>query len=205
MPSTPTRDRLAWLAIAATLLLVAWFSLRRVENGNLFLIRLPFDRDPYALEIHDATVTAHAWLWPALAFLAIGAAAIAARNTAFRQPARRTGFSRSPVEATRILWQRLRDLVSQHPRFCAVFAAACTADFLSTLYFFHTRRIDDELHPGIKLFTYAYGLSIGCLAGKAIQALLALSLCAVFPKAARTVLPILIIAYAAAAVWNLIS
>ena len=91
-----------------------------------------------------------------------------------------------------------------HPRLCALFAVACIADFVSTLVYFRTHRIDDELHPGIKLFTYAYGLSIGCLIGKAVQVLLSLILCAVYSKIARAILIVLIAAYAAAAVWNLV-
>ena len=77
------------------------------------------------------------------------------------------------------------------------------ADFVSTVVYFYSHRIDDELHPGIKLVTYAYGLSLGCLVGKAIQACLALMLCAAFPKIARPILVVLIVAYAAAAAWNL--
>jgi hypothetical protein len=181
----------AWLLLGTITLTAAWFALDRVQNGRLFLIRLPFDREPLAAERDDAARAAQTWKIPALAFLAVAACAIAASA--------RSG----PAEAARRLWERLRGFFRTHRWLCALFIIACTADFLSTAHYFHAHRVDDELHPAIKLVTYAFGLSIGCLLAKLIQALLALAICALFPKIARPVLVILIIAYSAATTWNL--
>ena len=185
------QNQLAWLAVAGSLVLVAWWSLNRVQHEKLFLFPLPFDRAPFAVEIHDATSVARTWTIPALVFLAVATTAVA-------------GHERTSPVAAAIGWvRRLRELLRMHPKLCVVFAVASLADFISTAIYFHWHRIDDELHPGIKLVTYAFGLSLGCLAGKGIQALLALAIGAVFPKMARPILIVLIVAYGAAAVWNL--
>ena len=84
-----------------------------------------------------------------------------------------------------------------------MFVLASLADFLSTIWFFHTGRIDDELHPAIKLFAYAFGPSIGALLGKGLQAFLALWVCSAFPKFGRPLLIVLAVAYSVAAVWNM--
>lgn len=127
---------------------------------------------------------------PALAFLAIAASAVAG--------AAHTG----PFKAAHRFWHRLAALWQAHPWLCRLFLAACIADFLSTARYFHAHRIDDELHPGIKLVTYAFGLSVGCLLGKLIQALLAAGICSLVGKLDRPLLVVLIIAYDSAAIWN---
>lgn len=185
------RNQSAWLAVAGSLLLTAWWSLNRVQNEKLFLFPLPFDRSPFAVEIKDASTAARTWTIPALMFLAIATAAVAIHE--------RT----SPVTAAIGFGRRMRELFHRHAKLCALFAVASVADFISTTVYFHLHRIDDELHPGIKLVTYAFGLSIGCLAGKTIQAVLALTLGAIFPRFARPSLIVLIVAYGAATAWNL--
>jgi hypothetical protein len=186
------RHHFAWLIVAGCLVLIAWLSLNRVQNEKLFLFPLPFDRAPFAAEVRDASAAARTWMIPALVFLAVIVAAIA------------TSVRAGPVEAARRLWQRLSAVLHLYPKLCGLFAAASSADFVSTALYFHSHRIDDELHPGIKLVTYAYGLSVGCFLGKAIQAILALTVCAAFPEIARPTLFVLIVAYAAAAAWNLL-
>jgi hypothetical protein len=187
-----TRHQLAWLLIAAGIVAIAWFPLNRVENAKLFLFALPFDRNPFSVEFSDAAAAARTWKIPALVFLAVVTAAIALTE--------RSG----PVDAVRQHWHRVRGLLQLHPRLSLLLALASAADFVSTLLHFQNHRIDDELHPGIKLVTYAFGLSLGCLIGKAIQAVLALLIGASFPKVARPTLVILIVAYTSAAVWNLL-
>ena len=191
MASKIIRHRIAWASASGIVLLGAWLSLRGLQYEKLFLIQLPWDRAPLAFEVRDAADAAQTWMWPTLIFLAVALTAITASEPA------------GPVTAGRKLGRRLRELLRLHPRLCSIFAAACVADFVSTLMYFHSHRIDDELHPGIKLFTYAYGLSIGCLVGKAVQALLALIICAIFPTHSRAILVTLLVAYVAAAVWNL--
>ncbi len=191
MASKVTRHRLEWAVLAGVVLLVAWLSLRRLQHEKLFLIRLPWDRAPLTFELHDAADAARTWMWPALIFLVVALTTIAATE------------QHGPLAAAVKLWRRLGHLFRLHPRLCGLFAVACGADCISTLVYFHSHRIDDELHPGIKLFTYAYGLSIGCFAGKAMQALLALVLCAAYPRISRPILIVLIAAYTFASIWNL--
>lgn len=185
------RNQLTWIAVGCCLWLTAWFSLDRVRNEKLFLFPLPFDRAAFAVEIHDASTAARTWTIPALVFLFVATAATA------------VSVRDDPVEATGKFCRRLRSQFQLHPKLCWLFAVASVGDFISTALYFHFHRIDDELHPGIKLVTYAYGLSIGCLIGKFIQALLAFIMCAAFPNIARSILIVLIVAYGTAAPWNL--
>ena len=138
------RDQFAWLTLAGVLLLVAWLTLDRVQNEKLFLFALPFDRAPFAVEVSDASAATRIWTIPALAFLAVANVAVAVSQ--------RVG----PIESVRRHWPRVCALVERHPGLCVLFGVASAADFVSTLMYFHSHRIDDELHPGIKLVTYAY-------------------------------------------------
>jgi hypothetical protein len=190
MASTATRNRLNWLAIACLVLLAAWMSLRRVQQGDLFLFRLPIDRQPLDLEKQDAAAAARTWTIPALSFLAVTAIATLA--------VARTG----PFDSARHLRCRLSSLVRTHTIVFALFLLACLADFLSTLWYFHEYSVEDELHPAIKLVTYAWGLSVGCAAAKMIQAALVLLVCTSIPRIARLVLVLTTAGYAVAAAWN---
>jgi hypothetical protein len=185
------RHRLAWLALCAILLLAAWKSLDLVQQGRLFLICLPFDREPSSLEIRDAVTRARQWTLPALLFLGIASLVIVLTV--------RTG----PTDALREIMRKVRELSHMQAALCAVFAFACAADLLSTLWYFHRYSLEDELHPGIKLVTFAWGLTVGCLAAKGIQASLVLLVCTLFPKIARPILIVTTVAYFAAAIWNL--
>ena len=51
------------------------------------------------------------------------------------------------------------------------FGLAVAADLVTTIYFFHVKGIIYELHPGVRLFGYAYGRTVGPILGKAVQAL----------------------------------
>jgi hypothetical protein len=181
----------AWFLVASIVLGLAGFTLARVRNQQLFLLRLPFDRAPFSAEIRVASQTARTWMFPALLFLAIAIAAVA------------VGSGRNPIAFAGTIGDHFRILWRTYPRICGLFLLACLADLISTVHYFHAYRIDDELHPGIKLVTYAFGLSIGCLIGKTIQAVLGLSICAFLPRIARPVLVALTLTYTAAMAWNL--
>jgi uncharacterized membrane protein len=168
-------------------------SLNRVRHGELFLFRLPIDRKPLTFELHDAAASAAFWTGPALVFLGVASVALA-------------GTVRiSPWKSVEEICSRVTRMFRSSPVLCGLFTVACLADLISTWLFFRAHRIDDELHPGIKLMTYAYGLSVGCVIGKAVQGLLAVLLCVAFPNGARAILIVLTIAYCAAAVWNIVA
>jgi hypothetical protein len=190
MVSSPTRNRLNWLAIACLVILAAWVSLRRVQEGELFLFRLPIDREPFDFELQDASATARIWNLPALLFLAVAALATLAVVRA------------GPLESARSLRRRLGSHIKAHAILCPLFFLACLADLVSTLWYFHEYSVEDELHPGIKLVTYAWGLSVGCAAAKLIQAVLVLLVCTLVPRIARLVLVFATVGYAVAAAWN---
>jgi hypothetical protein len=191
MTMTSNRNRLAWLAIATVVVLGAWLSLQRVQEERLFLVRLPFDRVPLDVECRDAAASARRWTFPALLFLTItGVATIASVQV-------------GPLHAFEDSRRKMRALVHAHSVLSSLFALACLSDFLSTLWYFHQYSLEDELHPGIKLVTYAWGLTVGCLAAKLIQGSLVLFVCAVFPRISRPTLIVTTIAYVFAAFWNL--
>jgi len=184
------RNRLAWLVIALTIFWAAWLSLKRVESGDLFLLALPFDSAPYELEVSDAVTSARQWTVPALAFLAAASLAIL------------SSVRPGPIDAIHVLRSRCWQLLEAHRRLCLVFVLACVADYLSTVCYFHEFGITDEMHPGIKLITYAWGRSVGCLIAKVIQGGLVLLVCVLFPRFARAILLFAIVGYAGAAIWN---
>ena len=191
MPVTPIRIRLSWLTLACAVIFAAWISLHRLEQRKLFVVHLPFARQPLDVEIQDAATTARRWIRPALVFLTI--ASMAVISTA----------SVGPWDAVLRLRRRLGELFRARRVLCSLFSVACVADFLSTLWYFHEYGLHDELHPGIKLVTYAWGPSVGCLAAKSIQAALVLLVCVLFPRFARVVLIAVTLAYVGAAIWNL--
>jgi hypothetical protein len=185
------RNRLAWLALCAIVLLAAWISLDLVQRGRIFLIRLPFDREPSSVEVRHAVARARQWSLPALLFLSIASFAVV------------LSVRKGPIDALYDVIRRLGELIRMRAVLSSLFALACLADLLSTLWYFHKYGLEDELHPGIKLVTFAWGLTVGCLVAKGIHASLVLLVCALFPKIARPVLIVTTIAYSAAAAWNL--
>ena len=123
------------------LMVVAFFEIQRVEYGNLFVTALPWEDTPSTVETLDAAATARMYLVPALLFLGmIGMVVSFLAPRAIRQRAK--------------LPTAWRPLV-------ILFLLAVTADLATTLWFFHSRGIDHELHPGVRLFGYAYGRTVG--------------------------------------------
>lgn len=54
---------------------------------------------------------------------------------------------------------------------CVVlFCAASMTDLATTLAFFHRKTIELEVHPGIRLVSYAYGRTMGPILAKSFQA-----------------------------------
>lgn len=79
---------------------------------------------------------------------------------------------------------------------------ACLVDLLTTWLYAQKYSHVDELHPGIKLVTYAYGLTVGIAIAKLIQASLVLIVAAALPRAARGLMWLTTLAYLVAATWN---
>ena len=87
-----------------------------------------------------------------------------------------------------------------------VFAIAVLADLITTVRFFHSKGIVFELHPGIRLFGYAYGRSVGPVLGKSVQALGLLAVaCLLSPRGANGLLIIASAAGGLAAIHNLVN
>ena len=84
-----------------------------------------------------------------------------------------------------------------------VFLLSVGADMVTTLWFFHDGGIDLELHPGIRLFGYAYGRSAGPILGKAVQAIGVAGVACVSGRIGSLLLGTVTCLYVFAAVYNI--
>lgn len=184
------RGSLRWLPGIALILFAAGFLLHRVHSGQLFIVSFPWDREPAVFEVQDAQATARMWFNPALLFLFIGGTTVALTSRS------------TPLVACRLLTQKIAALVRAQAWLVAFFAMACLLDFYTTWAYALRFQLEDELHPGIKLVTYALGITVGVAVGKAIQAGLMLAIAALWPRACRVLLLFATVGYFAAAAWN---
>mgnify|MGYP006240355203 CR=1 FL=1 len=95
--------------------------------------------------------------------------------------------------------------ISANPKMCGIFFVCALADLLSTLLFFSSGNIDHEFHPGIKLFAYAYGRTVGIVLGKAFQVFLAFAISMNAPKLFKPILIIGSIGYLMAGIHNFLT
>lgn len=133
-----------------TLMLLARFQLQQVAAGHLFLFSMPWDAPPSAIELIDAKLSVAETQTAAVVVVAVIALVL---------------MITGPVATKRLREQKLFSRSLQ-----IVFAVAVCADMFSTVWFFHVQGIDFEFHPAIRLFGYAYGRTMGPIAGKLIQA-----------------------------------
>jgi hypothetical protein len=177
----------AVLTLAAATL--AWAELRRVESGALFALRLPGEADPSPEERDDARTSANENRSAAvLVVVAIGAAATFIATI---------GRHRWAAGRFQPGWSRA---------ILIFFVIAVPADLVTTVRFFHSKGIVFELHPGIRLFGYAYGRSVGPILGKTVQALGILAVAGLLsPRGANGLLIIVSVAGGLAAIHNLVN
>lgn len=189
-PGVARKNLRRWLLAIAVVLIGATFLLHRVHAGQLFIVALPFDREPAPSEVEDARATVRMWFVPALLFLIVGGTTVAL-----------TSRSTPPI-ACRQLTQKVAALVRAQAWLVAFFAMACLLDFYTTWAYAQQFSLEDEVHPGIKLVTYAFGITVGVVVGKAIQAGLVLAIAAVWPRTGRVLLLFVTGGYFVAAAWN---
>jgi hypothetical protein len=181
---------MSWIALAATVAIMAHCALSRLHCGKLFLFALPRDRAAWDAEMIDAARTAQIWQIPALAFLAVGSISVCLRA------------SRGPMATFASVSRQAAALRRRHTVWVALFTVACVLDFASTAICCHRYGAIDEIHPGVRLVIYAFGLTSGVLAGKTIQALFVLVIAAMVPRVARPLLATASVLYLLAAAWN---
>lgn len=129
-------------------LYVNW-QLKRVQSGILFAFPLAFDAPATAVEIEDAQASARDLVLPATLVVVV------------------MGILFFVLLSRR---DKLKPLTGSHWKFAAIACVlASIIDCISTVYSFHTKGIEFELHPGIRLFGYAYGRTIGPILGKTVQ------------------------------------
>jgi len=161
----------------------AVFELRRVENGQLFLLAFPNESEPSEVEIADAHDSATENTLPAMGVIVSIGLVFAVSG-------------RSSIPS-------VRQFSLAHPVILVCFVTSVIGDLLSTMLFFHQTGIENELHPAIRLFGYAYGRTAGPLLGKLIQAMGVLFVAALLGHHGRWLLLLVSVLYAAATGYNL--
>jgi hypothetical protein len=179
----PARWILCCLGLTGIVMLAAAFELQRVEDGRLFALSLPWDADPTFMEIQDAKNSAAEYRIPTVLFLALVGVVVTLNGP------KRLAKTIQPSRAWRFL--------------TALFLLSVLADLATTLWFFHDGGIDLELHPGIRLFGYAYGRTIGPLLGKTVQAIGVLGVAHIIGRGGIVLLSTITCLYALAAVYNI--
>ena len=99
------------------------------------------------------------------------------------------------------LWRRT-ELSAGWWALIAVFILSALADFATTVWFMSSRESISSSIPGIRLFGYAYGRTVGPLAGKVVQAGGIVGLAVFLPRMGRLLLVIATIIYATGAAYN---
>lgn len=170
------------LVLTGAMLFAAWYELRRVEQGQLFAVSFSWDAPASSLEVQDAQATAADYLVPAMGFLTLAGVVVASAGPRRVIPA--------------VAPSRLRRWLT------VIFLASVVADLSTTLWFFHDGGVDLELHPGIRLFGYAYGRTTGPVAGKLVQAAGILLVSRLNDRAGLVLLGVVTCFYFSAAAYN---
>lgn len=170
-----------WLAVTTILVCLAYVELTRIRERNVFLFSLPWDAPPTWVELHDAAESANRYFAPAIAVV------IAVTTLTF--VAIQAGVSPS---------------IKRLPKnFLFLFIVSAVADAVTTLYFCHISGLQREIHPGIRLFGYAYGRSTGIFFGKIVQVIGILAFSTCLGRANAIFLAIAAGLCSFAAIWNL--
>jgi hypothetical protein len=170
-----------WPAVVMACSWLAYCELQRIEDGALFAFSLPHELPPTEVEIVDAKQSATAYQYIATAAVAL------------------LGWAAPSI----LRWASPGTVRAVPKSILIVFAIAVLSDLATTIRFFHTHGIEYELHPGIRLFGYAYGRTMGALIGKSIQAAGVLIMARVFGGYGALLVVLVSLTYILAAIYNL--
>lgn len=174
--------RFVCCAVTLITIVVAYFELQRVATGNLLIVAMPWEPIASEFERRDAIQSATDYRLTALVALgAIGLVIAATGPLKLTQTGRPHAFAQKTI---------------------IVFSVAVLADLFSTVWFFHAQGIDFEFHPAIRLFGYAYGRTIGPIAGKLIQAAGILYVSVLLNERGNVLISLVSAAYLIAAIYN---
>lgn len=144
--------------------------LSRLRSGHLFLLAIPGDAAASETEIADAALSAKLYSWPA--YIVISVIWVLLASAWDRAPNSEANWAEYRTQLWRMRW------------ILGLFVIGTVADIATTLAFFHRDGVDQELHPGIRLVSYALGRSIGPIVTKLIQFAGVLLIASVFRRAA---------------------
>lgn len=167
-----------WILATTALMFLAAAEVQRVASGDLFLLQTDFDPPPSMLELRDAE-SSGGWKYPAVGAVCCCCCLL------FALTRKTVPHVRPPVFLM------------------AVFLVATAFDLWSTLRFFHVDGIDTEVHPGVRVLSYAYGRTAGPVIAKTVQAAGVLFLASRLPRFASFLLIATSMLYAAAALRNI--
>lgn len=168
---------------AAVLAAVAFFEIQRVADGRLFALSLSWENPPNAAEVADSRASAQRYLIPAL--LSLVMLGVVARFAIPHWIEQRSELPKA--------WWTLT----------MIFLLSVVTDLASTIWFFHTHGINHELHPGIRLFGYAYGRTLGPMLGKTVQALCVIGISISIPRLSLPLLAACTLLYFIGTAFNL--
>lgn len=173
------------MAVSLAVAAVAFGELRRVERGKLFLWALPGERAASDVEVVDARQSAAAYQYPAIcAVLAIGV--VIAWFGPIAEPSDAAPWSLLVLAVLGM----------------AVLGMAVLADVITTVRFFHTQGVFEELHPAVRLFGYAYGRTVGPVLAKLVQLVGVLAIAFILGRRGWWVIAAATILYFGAAAYN---
>jgi hypothetical protein len=146
---------LAWSLVLVVMQCCAMLLLARLKDGQLFLLAIPGDAPASVMEISEAARSAKQYEWPALIVIGLIWALLAIASDR----------DHSKIKT----WRDYQTILWRHRWIAGLFLLGALADIATTIAFFHRDGVDQELHPGIRLVSYALGRSIGPVVAKLIQ------------------------------------
>jgi hypothetical protein len=175
---------------------------RRLQAGQLFLFALPGELSPSPSELADAAQAGAAYYWPAslLFVVATGWGLAGIRTGRDSRPSLRTSVSHENISLATQRGEAFTETLPEVRRsfsrpMCSgiawkrpaswllgILVLATLADLATTMQFMHRQQIDLELHPGLKLLSYALGRTTGPVLGKLLQGAGIVAIAGLLPK-----------------------
>lgn len=159
-----------------------WWQLVQIQQGQLFLVQLSGEKPASSYELFDAKRSATQFLIPAvLCVILLGGLAL----------------------FLIIRWEQLKFTDSKTWKAVAAILIICAIiDLVTTIRFFNQQGVHLEVHPGIRLFGYAYGRTVGPFLGKTVQAIGIIFVSKLMGRAGTLLLTLVALIYLATGIYN---
>jgi hypothetical protein len=176
--------------------------LRRLLAGQLFLFALPGEHAPSPSELADAALTGGGYYWPTILLfvVAIGWGLVWMQACCGSRSSLRLRVSLKDIPLASQRSEAVTEVLPEVRRplskpMCSggtwkrpaswllgLLVLATLADLATTMQFMQRQQIDLELHPGLKLLSYALGRTVGPVLGKLLQGAGIVAISGLLPK-----------------------